>query len=272
MLLICCKVTTILSEINVYSHLGEAVLYWTASCTSTQDAILELLNLPNSPSVVALFTDNQTAGRGQRGNDWSSIPDQSLSLTIALSINQHLERDWVLTNKILSACICETMEEKIDSLVQLKWPNDVFVSDKKMGGLLMQIHQDASGKWLLLGIGINVGLVPALVCDRATYLNAHAQLPISVAELAKLVVDRIQSLVLKQFWDAAFLASYREKYRRKLWRVNGKITVDFYENEQVMESKQATLLDVDDAGRVVLDLGNNRVDSFHHGRVRIATK
>jgi BirA family biotin operon repressor/biotin-[acetyl-CoA-carboxylase] ligase len=272
MLLICCKVTTILSEINVYSHLGEAVLYWTASCTSTQDAILELLNLPNSPSVVALFTDNQTAGRGQRGNDWSSIPDQSLSLTIALSINQHLERDWVLTNKILSACICETMEEKIDSLVQLKWPNDVFVSDKKMGGLLMQIHQDNSGRWLLLGIGLNVGSVPEAVGNIATYLNAYTSIAITVSELAEILVDRIKSLVINRFSDVSNLVGYKEKYRQKLWRVNQEIMVDFYNNEKLVESRQVTLLDVDDAGRLVIDEGNQLVKSYHHGQVRIAMK
>ncbi len=272
MLLICYKVTTILAEINVYRDLEEAVLYWTESCTSTQDAILELLNRPNCPSVVGLFAGSQTAGKGQRGNVWASNPDQSLSLTIALSIDENLERDWVLSNKILSACICEIIEEKMDIPVQLKWPNDVFVSDKKMGGMLMQIHQDNSGRWLLLGIGLNVGSVPEAVGNIATYLNAYTSIAITVSELAEILVDRIKSLVINVFSDVSNLVGYKEKYRQKLWRVNQEIMVDFYNNEKVVESRQVTLLDVDDAGRLVIDEGNQLVKSYHHGQVRIAMK
>ena len=272
MLLICCKLTTILAEINVYSDLGDAVLYWTASCASTQDAILELLNVPNSPSVIALFTGNQTAGRGQRGNIWTSVPNQSLSLTVAVFVDENLEHDWVLTNKIISTCICETIEEKMDAQVQLKWPNDVFVSDKKLGGMLMQIHQDSSGKWLLVGIGLNVGSVPESVNDVATYLNAHTAEEVSVSEMAELLVVRIKSLVINRFSDVFYLAGYKEKYRQKLWCVNSEITLDFYENEKVVESSRVTLLDVDDAGRLVIDTGDQAVKSYHHGQVRIATK
>lgn len=272
MLLICCKVTTILAEINVYSDLGDAVLYWTASCTSTQDAILELLNVPISPSVIALFTGNQTAGRGQRGSIWTSVPNQSLSLTVAVFVDENLERDWVLTNKIISTCICETIEEKVNAQVHLKWPNDVFVSDKKMGGMLMQIHQDSSGKWLLVGIGLNVGSVPESVIDVATYLNAHTAEEVSVSEMVQLLVVRIKSLVINRFSDVFYLAGYKEKYRQKLWCVNSEITLDFYENEKVVESSRVTLLDVDDAGRLVIDTGDQAVKSYHHGQVRIATK
>ena len=272
MLLICYKVTTNLSEINVYRQLPRATLLHTASCTSTQEAIVPLLlSLKGKTNkIVALFTDNQTFGKGQRGNIWNSTPNDSLAITIAFPITKPLESDWVVTNKAIAVQICNTVNSYLNKDLQLKWPNDLFLLDKKLGGLLMEIYQDQGCRWLLVGIGINVARVPQEHSGTAISMKDCASGEINKEEVACSIVESLDGFLRDDLWLVDGMDKIEENYNHRLWKLNQCVGVKFYEEEQVVREEMMRLIGVDKLGRVLIEGDSGEIGAFHHGPVRIA--
>jgi BirA family biotin operon repressor/biotin-[acetyl-CoA-carboxylase] ligase len=271
MLLICCKVTTNLSEINVYRQLTRATLFHTVSCATTQEAIIPLLmSLKGETNkIVALFTDNQMFGKGQRGNTWNSTPNDSLALTIAFPITQPLESDWVVTNKAIAVQICNTVNSYLNQDLQLKWPNDLFLLDKKLGGLLMEIHQDQGCRWLLVGIGINVARVPQEHSGTAISMMDCADQEMNKEEVACTIVESLDGFLRNDLWLADGMDKIEEDYNQRLWKLHQHIEVKFYEGERVVREKMMRLIGVDKLGRVLIEGDSGKIGAFHHGQVRI---
>ena len=271
MLLICCKVTTNLSEINVYRQLTRATLFHTVSCATTQEAIIPLLmSLKGETNkIVALFTDNQMFGKGQRGNTWNSTPNDSLALTIAFPITQPLESDWVVTNKAIAVQICNTVNSYLNQDLQLKWPNDLFLLDKKLGGLLMEIQQDQGCRWLLVGIGINVARVPQEHSGTAISMMDCADQEMNKEEVACTIVESLDGFLRNDLWLADGMDKIEEDYNQRLWKLHQHIEVKFYEGERVVREKMMRLIGVDKLGRVLIEGDSGKIGAFHHGQVRI---
>lgn len=136
---------------------------------STNDALA--LN-PHSPA--ALLAETQTAGRGRRGRTWLSPPGSGLYLSLAWSFQSGLGG---LGGLSLAAGLAaaETLRDEGLQAVRLKWPNDLLVKQRKLGGLLVDISGSADGPCrAIIGLGLNVRLPEALVIDQAaTDLHQH---------------------------------------------------------------------------------------------------
>ncbi len=124
---------------------------------STNDYAMELLTKSNPNEGTVISTHKQGAGKGQIGRSWFSDQDQNLSLSLILrpcfvSIN-----DRFYISMMLALAVREFIEEEIQSSdVSIKWPNDIYVGNKKIAGLLIQ--QSIFKKRIsscVLGIGIN---------------------------------------------------------------------------------------------------------------------
>lgn len=130
---------------------------------STNDFALEYIRqTPNFINGTVVLANEQTKGRGQRGNIWKSEPDKSLTFSIIQKL-VNLNNDSIfLLNKAVSVGIikgllelCKTEEEK--SLLKIKWPNDIFYKDKKLGGILIENQwKGLALKSSIIGIGLNV--------------------------------------------------------------------------------------------------------------------
>lgn len=115
----------------------------------------------NPPEGTAYFTSNQTQGRGQKGNSWQAAPGQNIAVSIVLFPKFLPIKDMFYLSKITSlavqACIQSFLPEQ---LVNIKWPNDTLVGNKKLAGILIENQIDQNGiKSSILGIGINVNQV-----------------------------------------------------------------------------------------------------------------
>ncbi len=111
---------------------------------------------------LVISTLCQTAGRGRRGRPWVS-PQGNLAVSFLLRGGQDRARAAEI-----SFVAALALHQAIESLVpdvssQLKWPNDVLVNGHKVAGILLEAH----GSWVVLGIGVNIAVVPE--SDAATY-------------------------------------------------------------------------------------------------------
>ena len=122
---------------------------------STQTYLKELIKENKVSLPYAVVSKIQTHGVGSRDNFWSGL-DGNLFLSFALHI-ESLPKDLKLESaSIYFAYILKEALAKLGSSVWLKWPNDFYIDDKKIGGMITNIVDDK----LICGVGINIVNAP----------------------------------------------------------------------------------------------------------------
>lgn len=107
---------------------------------------------------LAVLAEHQTAGRGRRGRHWVSPFGRNLYLSLLWEFDLDAAQLPGLSLAIAVA-IVRTLTKLNIVDVALKWPNDVLWRDRKLCGVLLEMHGEASGPWLVvIGIGMNVNM------------------------------------------------------------------------------------------------------------------
>ncbi|MBO0939891.1 biotin--[acetyl-CoA-carboxylase] ligase [Fibrella sp. HMF5335] len=127
------------------------------TCQSTNDEALHLLADGTAYEGDVVATSQQTQGRGQRGNQWEALPGQNLTFSLILqpTFLQASEQFWL--NMAVSLAVHDSLAPFISTGLRVKWPNDIYVNDRKMGGIL--IENALQGYHLahtVVGIGLNI--------------------------------------------------------------------------------------------------------------------
>ena len=125
------------------------------SVDSTQKYLKELIKEKKVSLPYAVISKTQTSGVGSRENSWVGL-DGNLFLSFALSL-EDLPEDLKLESASIyfSYILKETLSE-MDSKVWLKWPNDFYIDNKKIGGMITNMVDDA----LVCGVGVNIAEAP----------------------------------------------------------------------------------------------------------------
>ncbi len=128
-------------------------VFYMKTVTSTNQYLMGYLKQEPSASGYHLaIAEGQTAGRGQRGRVWHS--PEGVNVYFSLGLNE------CQFSPIVAGLVCaEVLEKYCQNAVQLKWPNDLFVNQRKLGGILVE-RQWASKTACrsVLGVGINVAM------------------------------------------------------------------------------------------------------------------
>ena len=123
----------------------------------TRDDADNLWNKHGENGFVVITATHQTAGRGQRGNIWSSNAGENLLISILVRPGEALEvkRQFLLSQAVALAMHDAMLHYDIDT--RLKWPNDIYVGNRKLAGILLEL--DYAGRYVeqaIIGIGLNV--------------------------------------------------------------------------------------------------------------------
>lgn len=121
---------------------------------STNDEVREL-GLSGFPHGLVVLTESQSAGRGRRENVWHAPPGRDILMTVLLRPPVRLEF-WPRTTSIAALSICRAIEDATALQAAIKWPNDVYIGDRKCAGILAETFTSSSGPFMALGIGLNV--------------------------------------------------------------------------------------------------------------------
>ena len=128
-----------------------------SQCHSSNSIAAEMLRNNDLTEGTLVITDNQTAGRGQRGNVWEAEPEKNLTLSVILKPSFLLAKDQFLLTIAVSLAIQEFLTTRLTAEVKIKWPNDIMVNNSKICGIL--IENVLSGNKIqhsIIGIGLNV--------------------------------------------------------------------------------------------------------------------
>lgn len=163
-------------------------LYRELPSTNTEALSLAQAGADHGTVVIA---EGQTAGRGRHGRPWFSPIGENLYCSVLLrGIGQSslpLERQtWIPLVSALA--VSQTVENMIDAPLLLKWPNDLLLYERKVGGILCESSQSTTGdRIVVIGIGLNVNTprksFPAVLKPIAASLIEHTSHPIDRNQL-----------------------------------------------------------------------------------------
>jgi BirA family transcriptional regulator, biotin operon repressor / biotin---[acetyl-CoA-carboxylase] ligase len=113
---------------------------------------------PPFGSADVCIAESQRAGRGRRGRPWVSPPGASIALSMGWAFRQ-TRRDLPALSLAAGVAVARALTRTGACDVMLKWPNDIWFRDRKIGGVLLESRTDAGGPaFVVIGIGINVTL------------------------------------------------------------------------------------------------------------------
>lgn len=130
------------------------LFYAAESCTSSMDLAWYLREKGAFPDWSSVLAENQTNGRGQFRRKWNSPPG---NLYASLCLPSNIIRQFTLIPSLIAFSI-QNFLRRLGISSEYKWPNDILVSRKKVGGILVEEKKGV----LIAGIGINLSNAPVL--------------------------------------------------------------------------------------------------------------
>lgn len=148
------------------------------SVDSTHTFLKDLIKENGFDEPVAVVTQNQTNGIGSRGNGWTGIKG-NLFFSFVLT-KEHLPKDFKIQSaSIFYSFLLRNVLHKMGSKVWIKWPNDFYINDNKIGGTITTL----SGDLLYCGIGLNLVKVKCKDNESASAEFAKLDIDVDVNEL-----------------------------------------------------------------------------------------
>ena len=117
---------------------------------STNDHLRELA-VRGAPHGTIVLAERQTAGRGRQGRAWTAPPGRALTLSVLVRVDQ---RGIELLPLATALAVAEACECVATVECRIKWPNDVWVQERKVAGILIEARPQE--RWAVVGIGLNV--------------------------------------------------------------------------------------------------------------------
>jgi BirA family biotin operon repressor/biotin-[acetyl-CoA-carboxylase] ligase len=133
---------------------------WSVSSSNT--ALLDRPNPPNGRCEVFL-AEYQTAGRGRRGRAWLAPPGGAICLSLSWTFRE-VPADLGGLSLVIGVCSLRALQSLGVANARLKWPNDLIVEERKLGGVLIELRAESAGPaCVVIGVGLNVTLGASLL-------------------------------------------------------------------------------------------------------------
>lgn len=121
------------------------------TCDSTNSELQRRAS-NGAPSGLTVIARHQSAGRGRRGRRWQSTPGASLTFSLLWRMPDTVPLHGL--SLVVGLAVAEALEALVPARFQLKWPNDIWLDERKLGGVLIEALPGSGG--LVIGIGLNL--------------------------------------------------------------------------------------------------------------------
>lgn len=246
------------------------------STDSTNNRLKARLANSEQPSDgYCLYTFYQTAGRGQSGNGWESENGKNLLFSILFYPNKIQANEQFRLSMFVAVVITNIVRRYISNNVRIKWPNDIYVADKKICGILIETQLLGSNiGWCVAGVGLNVN---------QTDFSLNIPNPVSIKVMTGIDTDLhlLIKEIVEEFKQQEHLLyepnSLKEQYMNLLYRREGYYP--YIEREVSLEPTMnaykgdgevffARIIDIDDEGRIILERKDGRINTYHFKQIR----
>jgi len=166
-------------------------------CHSTNSLATELMRNKEMSEGMIIITDDQTAGRGQRGNTWEAEPAKNLTFSVILKPTFLAAKEQFYLTIVVSLALREFLKTRLSSEVKIKWPNDILVATKKICGILIENSLSVDSiQHTVVGIGLNVNQ-DLFSIDGPTSMKLIAGRDFSLARELNLLLEKLEGYYLQ---------------------------------------------------------------------------
>jgi BirA family biotin operon repressor/biotin-[acetyl-CoA-carboxylase] ligase len=210
-------------------------------CTSTNDIAFNaaLNGEVEGTSYLAL---TQTKGRGRNQNKWSSTKGNLFLSTI---IKPKSDKSfWHQLSVIVGFSIIEVLVDLgvNSNLINLKWPNDILVDEKKICGILLE----SSDNFIIVGIGLNILKTPDLETKWATTkLNDHLKASINIKNIGLKILNKV--FYNYHSWEKFGFVFFKEDINKKMFNINKNIIINVNSKSNLLNG---VFLGIGDSGGI----------------------
>jgi len=229
------------------------------STPSTNIFLKEKVKKETLPEFFAVRTAFQTAGKGQVGNSWEAQRGKNLLFSLLLRPHHIPIHEQFIISQLVSLAIVRVMQQH-EVACSIKWPNDIYVGDKKLGGIL--IENSLRGTLIdysIVGIGLNIN---------QKEFKSGAPNPISACNILhkkitlKLLFTKIVAEI-KQLYLTAGASEIQSEYQQNLYRRSGFYTYKMPNGDTF----EAEIHAIDNDGQLWLKKRNGEVMGFYFKEV-----
>ncbi len=193
-------------------------IVWIEECDSTNAYVA---SLPVQKDGIIVAAKRQTAGRGQKGNSWESEPGSNLTFSVVWVPENFVARDQFAISEAVALSVVDLLKG-IGIDAKVKWPNDIYVGDSKICGILIEhsvMGMDISRT--IAGVGINV--------NQRKFVS-DAPNPVSVVQLIgaelvpELLLDKYALILegrLNHISSKEGRVDIHEEFKSRMWRFDG---------------------------------------------------
>ncbi len=202
---------------------------------------------------MVILAEHQSEGRGQQGNTWQSNPQQNLTFSLILKPQQLNSSNQFLFNKVLSIHLLGFFRSYFPAHAQafhIKWPNDLYLYDKKIGGIL--IENSLQGEHIsnsIVGIGLNVNQTSFDLPNASSIALGFEESVNRTALFTALLSYLDENLPLIFYFTEAEIKTIEKIYDSILWK---------YRQEHVFQTStgifKGIIKGVDQQGNLQLEL------------------
>jgi len=223
--------------------------------TSTNWHLLQLSNEEDLAEGTVFVTDHQTQGRGLANNRWESEPGLNLTFSIILYPSSVKASRQFILSKAISLAVYDFVSQFVTG-VSVKWPNDVYVDEQKIAGIL--IENFIGGAYLtktIAGIGLNVNQI-IFLSDAPNPISLR-QLTGKTYPLEKLLKDLHEHIAIRYRMITENAEKLNSDYLKYLYRF-GRLSM-FCADGNLFE---ATITDINDYGMLEITTNKNERKTF----------
>ncbi|VBB47954.1 Biotin/acetyl-CoA-carboxylase ligase [uncultured Paludibacter sp.] len=230
------------------------------STSSTNDFLKDLIRKNTYPEGFTVYSDFQISGKGQQGNKWEAEKGKNLLFSFVIFPSHIFIYQQFIVSQIISIAIKGTLDKYIDD-VKIKWPNDIYWKNYKIGGILIENSlQNNTIKSSIIGVGLNI--------NQQEFSN-NLPNPVSL----KLITNKryIRKKILQEIREN-FMFLYKKSSFEEIKKeyFQGLFHNDGYYKYQAESGDifSAKILKINDDGKLILETKNGLRQEFYFKEVQ----
>jgi len=235
------------------------------STNSYLKMVAQKSTLENFTVVVA---NQQLFGRGQLGTTWVSDQGKNLTFSLLVRNSEFKIQDQFYLSMAVSLGLISALRDDVGMSLKIKWPNDILAEKHKLAGILIENVLKATNiHYSIIGIGLNVNQekFPSDI-GNVTSLKKLTGKHFNSDELLSKVVNSIKKQI--EFIENKDFDSLKRKYLLELYKIN---TPSMFEDDKgaIFLGK---IITVDENGRLVIELENEKTRKFNLKEIKFASR
>lgn len=234
-----------------------AILTYKNSTSSTNDEIINLIS--GNKNLLAVYTFNQTSGRGQYGNAWNIIAHQNLAYTIAVA-TKNINLSDIFFNYHTAIIIKDFLANMTQEEVKIKWPNDIIINQKKVCGVLIERKKIKDQLYFIIGIGINLLQTDFENLPKAGSILTTTGKEFDLKAFAEAFHDYLSEQIILNPKPQNVLSAYNKNLFRK-------DEVSVFQKDDIRQN--GIIKQADEDGFLWVELEKDGLQKFYHKQIEL---